>query len=164
MLTRAYYKSSKNHSVLKGLPMSYTYDNETISDLHKEVYGFRPTRPFFYEWDNSTPQVKQKIWDEYCRIVEINIKEMAVKCEYKLDEFESRIDDVYKYMSTDRRCSTDDDAIRIILQAEDFDENDYRYGASHCAYHFGLEFNNIYSGHFARVCQGVLETSYAHSA
>lgn len=43
--------------------MSYTYNEIEISDLHKDVYGFRPSYDFWREWELSSPDAKQEIWD-----------------------------------------------------------------------------------------------------
>lgn len=50
--------------------MTYTYDEDIFSDLHKDAYGFRPRGHEFYD---STPARKQEIWDYFCKIVEDNI-------------------------------------------------------------------------------------------
>ena len=48
----------------------FTYSNDIISDLHKDVYGYRPREAFWADWDNCTPAEKQKTWDEYCNALE----------------------------------------------------------------------------------------------
>ena len=41
----------------------YTFDDNIISDLHKDARGFRPSEYFWEEWTQSPDDVKQKIWD-----------------------------------------------------------------------------------------------------
>ena len=41
----------------------YTFDDNIISDLHKDARGFRPCEYFWEEWTQSPDDVKQKIWD-----------------------------------------------------------------------------------------------------
>jgi hypothetical protein len=47
----------------RGLKMSYTYEDNIISDLHKDAYGFRPSQRFFDDWAQYTPAEKQDCWD-----------------------------------------------------------------------------------------------------
>ena len=41
----------------------YTFDDNIISDLHKDARGFRPCEYFWEEWTQSPDDIKQKIWD-----------------------------------------------------------------------------------------------------
>ena len=41
----------------------YTFDEDIVSDLHKEAYGFRPREGFWAEWDAANNDEKQRIWD-----------------------------------------------------------------------------------------------------
>ena len=41
----------------------YTFDDNIVSDLHKDARGFRPCEYFWEEWTQSPDDVKQKIWD-----------------------------------------------------------------------------------------------------
>jgi hypothetical protein len=43
--------------------MTYTFDDQVVSDLHKEAYGFRPTTGFWEEWAGSNSDQKQVTWD-----------------------------------------------------------------------------------------------------
>jgi hypothetical protein len=43
---------------------TYTFDENILSDLHKDAYGFRPRENFWFDWDYATPDQKQKIWDD----------------------------------------------------------------------------------------------------
>lgn len=44
----------------------YTFDDNIISDLHKDARGFRPDEYFWEEWTQSPDNVKQIIWDKLC--------------------------------------------------------------------------------------------------
>ena len=78
--------------------MSFTYSESTlddcISDLHKEVYGYRPRGAYWDDWDNCTPTQKQKTWDEYCRALEIQMAETKTQEEQDVAKFEARVQDV----------------------------------------------------------------------
>jgi hypothetical protein len=41
----------------------YTFDENIVSDLHKDAYGSRPGEYFWSEWDASHNDRKQALWD-----------------------------------------------------------------------------------------------------
>lgn len=41
----------------------YTFDENIVSDLHKDAYGSRPGERFWVEWDLTDNDGKQRIWD-----------------------------------------------------------------------------------------------------
>ena len=53
----------------------YTYDDNTFSDLHKEVYGFRPRTDGWADWTSRTPRQKQELWNALCDELENVMKE-----------------------------------------------------------------------------------------
>ena len=46
----------------------YTFDERILSDLHKEAHGFRPGLIFWDDWNVSTDDQKQEIWNRLCDI------------------------------------------------------------------------------------------------
>jgi hypothetical protein len=72
----------------------FTYSDDVISDLHKDVYGYRPREAFWADWDNCTPAEKQKTWDEYCNALEANAIQEAVQEAADVAKFEDRVQDV----------------------------------------------------------------------
>jgi len=72
----------------------FTYSDDVISDLHKDVYGYRPREAFWADWDNCTPAEKQKTWDEYCNALEANAIQEAVRETADIAKFEDRVQDV----------------------------------------------------------------------
>ena len=72
----------------------FTYSDDIISDLHKDVYGYRPREAFWADWDNCTPAKKQKTWDEYCNALEANAIQEAVQEAADVAKFEDRVQDV----------------------------------------------------------------------
>lgn len=93
----------------------FTYCEDTISDLHKEVYGVRPREEFYADWNNCTPAEKQKTWDEYCNEVERQLAEQKVREAYCVARFEDRVKDVIGLGANDRET-----ALRWIAQQETF--------------------------------------------
>ncbi len=45
----------------------FTFDEQTISDLHKDARGFRPHAAFIEGWNSSDDENKQAIWDGLLR-------------------------------------------------------------------------------------------------
>lgn len=41
----------------------YTFDEDTVSDLHKDAFGVRPNACFWREWVLSDNDGKQELWD-----------------------------------------------------------------------------------------------------
>jgi hypothetical protein len=50
--------------------MTYTYDDATVSDLHKAAYGDRPGAVFMRVWKGLSPDDKQGMWDYLCEKLE----------------------------------------------------------------------------------------------
>lgn len=44
----------------------YDFDDQCVSDLHKDAFGFRPTERFWNKWEEMTPAQKQAEWDYIC--------------------------------------------------------------------------------------------------
>ena len=63
-----------------------------IRDLHKEVYGFRPSSEWMQDWNNSSDSTKQKIWDEYIRVNDLNIDDAIAREDENLQELEKITD------------------------------------------------------------------------
>jgi len=43
--------------------MNYTFDEDTVSDLHKDAYGFRPRGNFWSAWAAFNADQRQALWD-----------------------------------------------------------------------------------------------------
>lgn len=74
--------------------MTFTYSDDCFSDLHKDVYGFRPRGIIMENWDSMDPAQKQARWDELCEELEVNNKfekEQEVKA---VARFQARVQDV----------------------------------------------------------------------
>ena len=44
----------------------YTFDENIVSDLYKEAYGFRPRADFWSQWDSADNDGKEAIWCQLC--------------------------------------------------------------------------------------------------
>jgi hypothetical protein len=43
--------------------MTYTYDDQTVSDLHYAAYGVRPGATFMRVWNGLPSDDKQGLWN-----------------------------------------------------------------------------------------------------
>ena len=125
----------------------YTFDEQTVSDLHKDARGFRPSEYFWEEWTQSPNDIKQNIWDALIEELNDTMEAERAAEARALREFTERVIDTQLAGAGDMRT-----AIRWICAAEGFEEYDYRYGADYCAFHFGLAYDNPFKADFAAVC------------
>ena len=58
---------------------TFTYDENTFSDLHKDTYGFRPRNHRFYD---APPEEKQEIWNFLCE----ELKQEQEETKKKIDK------------------------------------------------------------------------------
>jgi len=99
------------------LTTTYTYDEQTVSDLHKDAYGFRPRESFYQRWDTATEAERQNIWDNMCMTLESELELEKQETARNIERFESRVDDVLR-----TGAATRVQAIKWIAQSEDLDE------------------------------------------
>ena len=115
--------------------MEFTYSDDCFSDLHKDVYGFRPRGALMQEWEDRTPRQKQELWNALCDELADNEKANRKAEEEAVDRFEARVQDVIGLGAGDRKT-----ALRWISSQETFYHGQ-------CVEHFVWE-------------QGVLFTDY----
>lgn len=116
--------------------MTYTYDEKIFSDLYKDAYGSRPRDHVFYDAD-TTPEMKQKIWDQTCDDLSAEMREEERREQQAFDQFVDYIQSMFDAGAPDY-----DTALRWIFDAEDFSEFDLQYGASYVCYNFGLNYGD----------------------
>jgi len=113
----------------------YTYDDNTYSDLHKDVYGFRPRAVAMCIWNALTPSEKQTHWTDLCNQLDVNETHERQLEKQRIGEFEARVEDVIGLGAGNRKT-----ALRWIASQEKFYHGQ-------CVEHFVWE-------------QGVLFTDY----
>ena len=128
--------------------MTYDFDTATLSCFYKEAFGFRPLSSYFAAWEAMSDDEKQAEWDELAAEFDRNSQRQEDQETRALLSFIARLDEVQSLSPS----LSDDDAIRWLLQAEGFSQHDYMYGASYCAYHFNLSYDNDFKDNFERVC------------
>ena len=114
----------------------YTFDENIVSDLHKDARGFRPTEYFWEEWTQCGDDTRQAMWDNLCKELEETMdRERRLEAEAMI-ALHQRIQGTMLLGAKDEV-----QALKWIMEAEEFDDNDLRYGASYFCYHFGLSYS-----------------------
>ena len=116
--------------------MTYTFDTNIVSDLHKDARGFRPNQYWWQQWTMCSDRQKQIMWDSLCDELDAEIehtKKEQAKAGFDLCE---RIEKMYEL-----GAKTEAQAIQWIIEAEEFSDMDLQYGADYFCYHFGLNYN-----------------------
>lgn len=72
----------------------YTFDENLISDLHKDAYGFRPSESFWATFAAFNPDQKQALWDSLLADLNRSIDEDGEREEAAIFEFEDRVDNL----------------------------------------------------------------------
>ena len=110
--------------------MTFTYDENTVSDLHKDARGFRPNPTFWEMWNACLPAGKQLIWDSLCRELDEAMAREEEEKRLAIAAFEQSIQNTMMAGAKDRKT-----AIRWIVDALDVD-GDYSYAC----YKLGLPY------------------------
>ena len=108
----------------------FTYDENTVSDLHKDARGFRPSSTFWEMWNECLPAGKQLVWDNLCRELDDTMAREKEKQRLAIAEFEYRVMEMIRWGAGDRKT-----AIRWIVDGLDCD-GDYSYAC----YKLGLPY------------------------
>lgn len=133
--------------------MTFNFDEQTVSCLHKEAWGYRPLQSWWSWWNAATAAQKQVEWDILiCQMEQAESEETRLK-EAALDSLNNKIDMVKSLSSTSMSTY---DALRWLVQSENPDEIDLSYGASHFAYQWGIEFNSEYEDTLQNICDDML--------
>ncbi len=114
-----------------------TYDETIISDLHKDVYGFRPRQDWWANWKAMDEDAKQAEWDYLCDECDAQIVAQKVRDDEALKDFEARVEQTMKLGAPDR-----DTAILWIVDSLDLSDNDLWYGAEYVCHRLHLSYDN----------------------
>jgi hypothetical protein len=120
----------------RGEKLMYTFDENIVSDLHKDARGFRPSEYWWRQWIHCSDAQKQTMWDALCRELEVSMEQerrAEARAALALTE---RLEQMYELGAKDEV-----QALKWIMEAEEFDDYDLRYGASYFCYHFGLSYS-----------------------
>lgn len=117
--------------------MAYTFDENIVSDLHKDARGYRPREYFWEEWNSSSDFDRQAIWDGLLEELRADMEGARAADAAALAAFQKRIADTIALGARDEVT-----ALKWIFEAEEFDDFDLRYGSDYVAYHFGLSYSD----------------------
>ena len=112
----------------------YTFCENTISDLHKDAWGYRPSQGFWVRWNCATDDAKQKIWNDLIDDMVANDQAEAKAKKENASKLFLRIKETCKLGASNYRT-----AIRWILDADELEHDQYYEGGQ-----FAWEYNLAY--------------------
>lgn len=71
--------------------MAYTFDENLVSDLHKDAYGFRPSQSFWAIFAASNGDQKQAIWDDLIETLAATVARERADKARAIEQFERRV-------------------------------------------------------------------------
>lgn len=99
----------------------WTYDDNVVSDLHKDAFGFRPGEYWWTEWNLSDEAGKQAIWDGLIECLNAAIKQEEEQEQQAIIQFEARIMSAMTYLG----AATEAEAIAILMEQDQADSLDH---------------------------------------
>ena len=88
----------------------YTFDENIVSDLHKDAHGIRPGEYFWSNWDAQDNDGKQRIWDNLLDDLDRAVENEREAQAEAICDLEDRI----QFMKNTVVGCTRDDAIRYL--------------------------------------------------
>ncbi len=113
----------------------YTFDENIVSDLHKDARGYRPDAYFWEEWTQCGDDTRQAMWDNLLVELEQAHERQAEEQIAAINAFEFEIATALEVGARSR-----EDAVRWIVQSLDLDDVDLMYGGSAICYRKGLPY------------------------
>ena len=113
------------------------YDEQILSDLHKDARGYRPREGFYNVWRDATVEERNAIWDGLIVEVEREIELDKQADAAAIEVFERQLNDFIRLGAKDRN-----EAVRWYVNSMEIDEEQIRfYGASWICYEAGLPYS-----------------------
>lgn len=94
--------------------MTYTFDSDIVSDLHKDVYGSRPSNQFWANWTNGDNDHRQATWDSLLVSLKRVVAEEEQRRQEDIARFEALVTHTIDSGARDRAT-----ALRWIMDASD---------------------------------------------
>lgn len=98
---------------------TYTFDEDLISDLHKDAYGFRPSQSFWSFFAAANADQKQMIWDSLCYTADAAALSERQEREFRENDFQVRVASMMH-----AGCPDFETAIRWLHDAHDTNGDD----------------------------------------
>ena len=93
----------------------YTYTTDLFSDLHKDVYGYRPRGAAMEDWNSRTPRQKNELFNALCEELEEVTRDEKRQADRNLMEFTGEILNMIELGAKDRET-----ALRWMTQEHEF--------------------------------------------
>ena len=93
----------------------YTYTTDLFSDLHKDVYGYRPRGEAMEDWNSRTPRQKNELYNALCDELEAVTQDDERRAVRNVFEFTGEILDMIELGANDRET-----ALRWMTQEDKF--------------------------------------------
>lgn len=129
--------------------MSKGYSIELFSDLHKDVYGFRPRGHWFYD-EATTDEERAAEWERLCDMLDKQIVEENAAKEKAWADFQARVAELVASGAGDEQT-----AIRWIVESLEPSEQDLWYGGEWVCWELGLAFDRGFV--FNKACKELLD-------
>jgi len=81
---------------------TYTFCEDTVSDLYKDAYGGRPGESFWIRWHESTDAEKQAEWNFLCLVLEQEQNRQELNHQRCIAQLEERITKIMECGARDR--------------------------------------------------------------
>lgn len=94
--------------------MTYTFDENLVSDIHKEAHGFRPSAYWWQVWQESSDDQKQGTWDDLIDQLNHSIEQERQAHVRATERFEQLVAKTMEHGAGDRET-----ALRWIMAASD---------------------------------------------
>jgi hypothetical protein len=117
----------------KEATVTYTFDEDIVSDLHKDAWGFRPSSYWWYRWNEGSDASKQSMWNSLIVDLEVAMANQKAAYDDAKSEYEARLAEYISIGAKDRAT-----AIRWLVQSLELTEADKWYGAEYICYTLGL--------------------------
>ena len=112
---------------------TYTFDENIVSDLHKDAFGFRPSQSFWEYWDEANDARKQRIWDDLLDALDREMEYQRQREAEAVEDFDEMLDRLYRAGAKDFTM-----AIKWAHDAHETNGDD-----EYLEYTLGLPFNHI---------------------
>lgn len=105
------------------MAVTYTFDENIVSDLHKDAFGFRPGERFWSAWNSMDDDEKQAEWDHLIEACNRAIQEEEEQQARAITRFEALVQKTIESGAGNRET-----AIRWIMDASSAArDNDWDY-------------------------------------
>jgi hypothetical protein len=101
---------------------TYTFDENTVSDLHKDAFGFRPCQNWWADWGSMNNVGKQQEWDSLVECMGRRESQRASDEQIAITRFETLVAKTIKAGAANRA-----DAVRWLMEGEDHVNGDVEF-------------------------------------